>query len=154
MPSKSPSSALPLAVCVAIAVAGCSTASKDIAPLSVSPLQYQAYECDQLGAELARLGTRVTVLGGRLDQAASNDAALTTVGVILFWPALFFLGGTRPQEAEYAMLRGQYEAVQQAAIVKRCKLALPPAAVPEGVQEAGVPARPVRPVGATIEAAR
>ena len=40
--------------------------------------------------------------------------------MVLFWPALFALGGTKQQEAEYARLRGEYDAVQQAAIQKKC----------------------------------
>ena len=39
--------------------------------------------------------------------------------MILFWPALFALGGTKQQEAEYARLKGEYDAVQQAAIAKK-----------------------------------
>ncbi|MBY0438054.1 MAG: hypothetical protein K2W80_07655 [Burkholderiales bacterium] len=116
-----------VALCFAVAVGGCATASNNITAQSVSPLIYQSHDCDQLGAELARINTRTLELGGRLDQAASNDAALMTVGIILFWPTLFFLGGTRAQEAEYARLKGEADAVQQAAILRKCKLVLPPA---------------------------
>src|SRR5213079_1316147 len=59
-------------------------------------------------------------LGGRLDEAANNDKGIATVGIILFWPVLFALGGTKQQEAEYSRLKGEYDAVQQAAIAKRC----------------------------------
>jgi len=113
-------------LCVALALTGCATASKDIAPVSVSPLIYESYDCDQLSAELARVHARAAQVGGRLDQAASNDAALTAAGMVLFWPALFFLGGTRQQEAEYARLRGESDAIQQAAIGRRCTLSAPP----------------------------
>ena len=108
-------------VCASVAlVTGCATASKDITPAYVSPLQYQSYNCEQLAAEGMRIQTRVTQLGGRLDQAASNDKAITGVGVVLFWPALFFLGGTKQQEAEYSRLSGEYQAVQQEAVLKKC----------------------------------
>lgn len=63
---------------------------------------------------------RVNQLGGRLDEAASNDKAITGVGMVLFWPALFALGGTKQQEAEYARLKGEYDAIQQTAITKKC----------------------------------
>ena len=106
-------------------LAGCATASKDVATAYVSPTQYQAYDCTQLSAEAQRLQVRYTELGGRLDQAASNDKTLTGVGIILFWPALFALGGTKNQEAEYGRLRGEYEAVQQASIQKKCGTAGP-----------------------------
>ncbi|PXV72359.1 hypothetical protein C8R14_1732 [Nitrosomonas eutropha] len=64
--------------------------------------------------------SRVSELTGRLDKAASNDALITTAGVLLFWPALFALGGTKDQEAEYARLKGEYEAIHQSAITKKC----------------------------------
>ena|SRR3990167_4557152 len=101
-------------------LAGCSTSSKDIAPAYVSPMQYQQYDCEQLAAESSRIQARVSQVGGRLDQASSNDQGITAVGIVLFWPSLFFLGGTKEQEAEFARLKGEHEAVQQASIMKRC----------------------------------
>ena len=117
-------------------LAGCSTASKDIAAVSVSPLQYQSYDCEQLTSESQRVQTRVTQLGGRLDEAASNDKAITGVGMILFWPALFALGGTKQQEAEYARLKGEYDAIQQAAISKKCPGIITPVKATEAKNEA------------------
>jgi len=114
-----------LAMCFVVASAGCATASKDISTQSVSPILYQGLDCNQMSAEFARIHVRTVELGGRLDQAASNDAALMTVGLVLFWPTLFLVGGTRTQEAEYARLKGEAEAVQQAAILKRCQLVKP-----------------------------
>lgn len=98
----------------------CATSSKDITATYISPTQYQSYDCQQLNAETQRLQARYIELGGRLDQAASNDKALVGVGMILFWPALFALGGTKQQEAEYARLRGENDAVQQASVQKSC----------------------------------
>jgi hypothetical protein len=112
---------------VTIALAGCATASKDIAANYVSPMQFQSYDCDQLASETQRIQVRVNQLGGRLDEAASNDKAIMGVGMILFWPALFALGGTKQQEAEYARLKGEYDAVQQAAVAKKCPGAVAPA---------------------------
>ena len=111
----------------AVALSGCATASKDIAASYISPMQYQSYDCDQITGEVQRIQVRVSQLGGRLDEAASNDKALAGVGIVLFWPALFALGGTKQQEAEYARLKGEYDAIQQAAIVKKCSGAVAPA---------------------------
>jgi hypothetical protein len=107
-----------LAACIGLS--GCATASKDIAAAYVSPMQFQSYDCDQLASETQRIQSRVVQLGGRLDTAASNDKAIAGVGLILFWPALFALGGTKQQEADYSRLRGEYDAVQQAAILRKC----------------------------------
>ena len=109
-----------LAVSASLVLSGCATASKDIAVAYVSPMQYQSYDCDQLSSEIQRINSRVVQLGGRLDTAASNDKALAGVGVLLFWPALFALGGTKQQEADYARLRGEYDAAHQSAILKKC----------------------------------
>ena len=124
------------ALAVSFGLAGCSTASKDITATSVSPLVYNSYDCDQLGAENARLTSRITQLGGRLDEAASNDKAITGVGMILFWPALFALGGTKQEEAEFAKVKGEYEALQQSMIIKKC--GIPPS--PITIQPTATPA--------------
>ncbi len=128
-------------VSVALALSGCATASKDITSSYVSPMQYQPYDCEQLAAESQRIQARVQELGGRLDEASTNDKVITTVGVILFWPILFALGGTKQQEADYARLRGEYDALQQAAIAKKCPGATPVPATP--ITPASAPERPV-----------
>lgn len=71
---------------------------------------------------MSRVTTRVSELGGRLDEASSNDAAITGIGLILFWPVLFALGGTKSQEAEYGRLKGEYDALNQVAIQKQCTM--------------------------------
>jgi hypothetical protein len=111
---------LTAAMTAVVFISGCATSSKDIASAYVSPLQYKDYNCDQIAAEGVRLSTRVTELGGRLDQAASNDKAIAGVGIVLFLPALFALGGTKQQEAEYARIKGEFDALNQAAIQKSC----------------------------------
>ena len=55
----------------------------------------------------------------QLDKKASNDTAQATVA-ILFQPTLFFLeGGDRPQAAEYSMLKGEFDALEQVSIKKK-----------------------------------
>ena len=66
-------------------------------------------------------------MAGRLDEAASNDKVLMGVGLVLFWPALFALGGTKQQEADFARLKGEYDAIQQAMIAKKCEQGTAPA---------------------------
>jgi hypothetical protein len=106
-------------------ISGCTTASKDIGAVYISSLQYASYDCDQLGAESSRILTRVKQLGVQLDKAAANDKAIGVAGAILFWPALFALGGNKQQEAEYSRLKGEFEAAQTVAIQKKCSFAVP-----------------------------
>lgn len=122
------------AMICSILLSGCATTSKDLAPTYVSPIQYQQYDCQQLTAELQRISTRVNQLSGRLDEAASNDKLLMGAGLLLFWPALFALGGTKTQEQEYSRLRGEYDAVNQSAIQKKCEGAVQPPQAPAGAK--------------------
>ena len=107
-------------VTVVSILAGCATAGRDVVGTYVSPIQFSAYDCDQIRQELMRLSSRVNQLSGRLDEAASNDKTIGVVGAILFWPALFALGGTKGQEAELARLKGEYDALQAASTQKKC----------------------------------
>lgn len=127
------------AVCVAYLVSGCASSSKEISAAYVSPIQYQSYDCEQLAAEDQRLKARVGEIGGRLDEANSNDKAIGVVGAILFWPALFAMGGTKQQEAEYARLKGEHDALQQAYNMKKCGPVRSAEVKPEPVVEKAKP---------------
>lgn len=117
---RSASTRLIAAMTAAAVLAGCASSSQNIASSSVSPLLYQNYSCDQLVAESQRVQSKVTELGGRLDQAAQNDKVITGVALVLFWPAAFALGGTKAQEAEYGKLKGEFDAIQQTMVMKNC----------------------------------
>jgi hypothetical protein len=139
-----------IAACsAALFLQGCATASKDLTASYVSPLQYQSYDCDQLRAEAQRIQTRVVQLGGRLDEAANNDKGIMAVGLIIFWPALFALGGTKAQEAEYSRLKGEYDALEEQAVIKKCPGIAPPTS---SVTTAAAPA-PATPAVAVAPAA-
>ena len=102
-------------------LSGCASRPTEIQAQYVSPLQYQNYDCDQISAELGRITRKTAQLYGQLDKTASNDEAQMAVGMILFWPALFFLeGGDGVEAAEYARLKGEFDALEQAAIQKKC----------------------------------
>lgn len=105
---------------IPVFLSACATAGKDVTATYVSPVQFSTYDCDQLRQEMLRIQGRANQLSGRLDEAASNDKALVGVGMILFWPALFALGGTKQQEAELSRLKGEYDALSAAGVSKKC----------------------------------
>lgn len=106
----------------AMTLAGCATSSMDIEPSYVSPVAYQNYTCDQLAEEARRVSARAAVVSGRQDKARSRDAVATTVGVVLFWPALFAIDGDGPKAAEVARLKGEMEAIEAASTQKQCQI--------------------------------
>ena len=108
----------------ALILGGCATAPEDIQTSSVSPLMYRDYTCNQLVMEMDRVNRRATELQMSLKKTADDDGAQMAVGLILFWPALFFLeGGDGPQAAEYSRIKGENDAVEVAAIQKECSMA-------------------------------
>lgn len=106
---------------VAMALSGCATSSKNIAASYTSPMQYRGYDCEQLTAEGQRIHARVSQLSGRLDSAADNDKWIVAAGVLVAWPFLFAVGGTKDQEAEYARLKGEHDAIMQTSTMKKCQ---------------------------------
>jgi hypothetical protein len=103
-------------------VAGCASSSTEIAAQYVSPIQYQHYSCSQIAAEVQRVSRRVAEVSGVQDEKASGDAVATGVAIVLFWPAAFFIKGDGATAAELGRLKGEFEALEQASIQKKCGL--------------------------------
>ena len=106
---------------------GCTKSGDRIAATYVDPIQYESYDCEQIQAALIRINARVSDLTGQLNKASKNDKWLTTAGVIIFWPALFALGGDDEKEAQLARLKGEYDALQTVGSTKKCFNATPKA---------------------------
>jgi len=106
----------------AVMLSACATSPNKIAAQYVSPTQYKDYDCDELGAEMSRVSRRVSELQGSLDKEASEDKVAMGVGLVLFWPALFFIDGDSPEGAEYARLKGEFEAMQTMSRQKKCNI--------------------------------
>jgi len=101
----------------------CATPPEKIKTAYVSPLQYKDYDCEQIAMETDRVSRRVQNLNASLKKTASDDSAQMAVGMILFFPALFFLeGGDGAEAQEYARLKGESDALQTASIQKKCMI--------------------------------
>lgn len=113
-------------------LSACADSSAEITAAYVSPTQYSAMSCTQIAAEAQRVASRTAQIAGIQDENAQNDAALTAVSLILFWPAAFFLNGNDENRAELSRLKGELEALEQANIQRNCGIAFEqaPAAQP------------------------
>ncbi len=110
---------------ITIALVSCASNPDSIDAAYVSPLKYAAYDCNQIGLELGYVGQRTNTLYSNLRQKRKTDNWQMGVGLILFWPTLFALeGGDGADAAEYAQLKGEFEALRQNSVEKRCNLAL------------------------------
>lgn len=103
-------------------LSACASSSDNIKASYISPLQYQDYSCKQIGMEVNRVSRRLNEVSGIQDETANEDAVAMGVGLVLFWPSLFFINSS-DQEEEVARLKGEFEAIEQAAIEKECSIA-------------------------------
>jgi len=102
-----------------LALAGCATAPDQIAAAYVSPVAFSGQTCGQLNAQAQQLNARLAAATGQQAEQASNDAAMTAVALVLFWPAAFWIGGN-DQGPAIAQMRGEAQAIQSAAIARGC----------------------------------
>jgi len=101
---------------------GCASRSDQIAAAYVSPYQFEALTCAQLGDAAQAISYRASAAAGAQDQKATRDAIATTAAVVVFWPAAFFVGGNDQTTAELSRLRGELEAIEQVSIRKKCNI--------------------------------
>lgn len=110
-----------IAVMTCVGLMGCAGNPDKMVASYVSPIAYQNYTCAQLDIEETKISNKADELYGHLKKEADADAAQMFVGLVLFWPALFFLeGGDGPEAAQYTQLKGKYKALKDAQKAKNC----------------------------------
>lgn len=107
-------------VAAALLLAGCASNPKDIAASYVSPTPYLAMGCTALRNEAQVVAQRAAAAAGQQKQQQGRDAAAVTISALVFWPALFFVGGDKAPAAEIARLKGEMGAIEQANRAKNC----------------------------------
>jgi hypothetical protein len=98
------------------------------------------------------LSVRAAELTGQQNKRATGDAVAMGVGLILFWPALFFIKGNDAQEAELARVKGEMEAVQKASIAKQCSIQFQ--TTPPAAKSKETPQATTKPAGDQTQAAQ
>lgn len=103
----------------ALALAACAPAPDSVAPAYVSPAAYTGQSCTRLAAEAQRLDAALTAATGAQKKQADADAAMVAISLFVFWPAAFMVAGG-DQSPQLARLKGEAQALQQAARAKGC----------------------------------
>ena len=111
---------LPAALATTMILSACADKSAEIAPAYVSPNYFAPMNCTQLRGEAEAVSSRAQAAMAAQDRKASNDAAATAVGAILFWPALFMIKGDGASAAEVARLKGEMQAIQAVNNSRNC----------------------------------
>ncbi len=127
-------------------LAGCADAPNKIQPNYVSPMQYSNLDCEQVRSEMMRVSSQVRVLVGQQQKKHKNDQVAMGVGLIVAWPALFFLIGGDKKE-QLAEMKGEYEALETVGTQKKCAV-IEEAKVGAAAQTAAAPMSPGAPTAA------
>jgi outer membrane murein-binding lipoprotein Lpp len=109
-----------LTVVGSLVLAGCATSPKDIQASYVSPVPYQAMNCQQLGEEAQRVSAPAMAATGQQQSQANKDAVAMGVALFVLWPAIFFVGGDKGNAAQIAQLKGEMNAIEQVNAAKNC----------------------------------
>ena len=112
----------------AILVAGvmflssCATPPNAILPTYVDPLQYEQYDCSQIGTEMVRVTEELNQSYRECKAHASRDelfmlGAFLITGPLALVPAVI---SDSESTERFAQLQGELEALEQASILKEC----------------------------------
>lgn len=122
-----------ISLSVLISVAGCAQHSNQIEASYVSPATYSGRSCNQLMAERNEIVSTVNELSAAQDKSATNDAVLTGVALLVFWPAAIAMAATKDNATAVSAAKGNYDAITAQMKNQGCKL--PPAPAPTVVPE-------------------
>jgi hypothetical protein len=104
----------------------CATPPKDIAPTYVSTGLYENLSCPQLRNEAQAVSNRAAAAYGQQDKNRNQDAAMTGVALVLFWPAAFFMKGDGAAAADVARMKGEMQAIETVNRLKNCGIQFAP----------------------------
>lgn len=104
-----------------VTITGCANNPNSIQSSYVSPVKYADYSCQQLSMEQDNIRRRVDANYAQLKSENTKDKWVMAAGMLVFWPALFLLDGDdEVTEAEYARMKGEYDALESAVVLKKC----------------------------------
>ena len=95
----------------AMTLAACASSPGDITAQHVSTAQYQGLTCQQAAVEAQRINARLEYITSVQQDKATSDAAMMAVGMLIAWPALFFIGHGEDHADEIGRLRGEAHAI-------------------------------------------
>ena len=112
----------------AILVAGvmflssCATATKNILPTYVDPLQYEQYDCSQIGTEMVRVTGELNQSYRECKSHSNRDGWFMIGAVLVSGPLALVPAVISDSESteRFAQLQGELEALEQASILKEC----------------------------------
>ncbi len=104
---------------------GCAESAKNVDAAYVSPNVYAGQSCNSLMTERNEIVRRVNNLTKQQNKAATDDAVITGIALVLFWPAAIALAATDDNSSELAVAKGNYDAITSKMQQQGCSLPAP-----------------------------
>ncbi len=104
-------------------LSGCASPSpKHILPTYVSPLQYEQYDCSQIGTEMVRVTGELNQSYRECKSHSNRDGWFMIGAVLVSGPLALVPAVISDSESteRFAQLQGELEALEQASILKEC----------------------------------
>lgn len=136
-----------LTTIAALLLPACATRPENVVASHVSTSRYAERTCKSLARELDEVQDALRMQGAKLNDKATQDAVVTGIGVVLFWPVLFALGNNAGLEGDVARLKGEEQAIRKQMRETDCEApapkpapASPSSSMPESTNPGVVPA--------------
>lgn len=121
--------AIAIATIATLMLSACATRPDNVVASHVSTSRYADRTCKSLARELDEVQDALRAQSAKLNDKATQDAVVTGIGVILFWPVLFALGNNAGLEGDVARLKGEEQAIRKQMRDADCEVP-PPKASP------------------------
>ena len=109
-------------------LSACAPTPGQVSASYVSPLVYEGQTCKSLMAERNQIAKTVILLTAEQRKSSTNDAVLTGVALVIFWPAAIALALTDDQSAQLAQAKGNFEAIETQMQKRGCQMPVVPVA--------------------------
>jgi hypothetical protein len=110
--------ALALSLVLGAGPAGCG--GREARPVAVTNLGDVGLDCAAVQREFEANERQIVATIREKDSANAKNAILGVTGVVLFWPALFFMDPKSPEKVEIDALRNRNGVLEDIARTKRC----------------------------------
>ncbi|WP_028465575.1 hypothetical protein [Nisaea denitrificans] len=106
----------------ALSLSGCASGSQTVEAAKVDAEKYSGLNCQQLEFEVTRSADNLMVASKAQDAEASKDALVTGMAIMFFVPLAVAAAGDNGEEAELALRKGEFKALEQTVYSSNCGL--------------------------------
>ena len=115
-----PSASLPAAALLCCAIALSSCGGREAHPIASTNFGDSGMDCGGISREFEANERQILVTVKERSQAQGKNVILGATGVLLFWPALFFMDPKSPEKVEIDALRNRNQVLTELARSRKC----------------------------------